>query len=150
MLQIVRHLTLYIFLTQIRLNFSTSISTSPATYTVRSPVTSPNTSPTIYDRSAPKLNGYALIVYSRDPSCSNPYYATTSILNSCYRSYDNMSRLVYATSSTVVERAFIDLQCAIPAGAMISSYTEGKCNSSEVYIGSSVVRNSEIGGVTIR
>ena len=150
MSQIVRHLTLFILFTQIRLNSSTSISTSPVTYTVRSPVTSPSRSPTTSYFSEPTLNGYAIFRYLRDPSCTNPYYVTTSILNSCYQSYDNMSRLALATSSEVVEKMFSDLQCARPAGAMIFRFKEGKCDPFEVYISSSVMRFSDIGGVTIR
>ena len=153
MSQIVRHLTLFILFTQIRLNSSTSISTSPVTYTVRSPVTSPaspTSSLTTSYLTETRLNGYATVVYSRDPSCANPYYATSSILNSCYQSYDNMSRLVYATSSEVVERSFKDLQCVKPADALIVEYRKGKCDPYEVYISPSVVQNSDIGGVTFR
>jgi hypothetical protein len=153
MSQIVRHFPLFILFTQIRLNFSTSISTSPVTYTVRSPVTSPASpsgSPTTSYPTETRLTGYATILHSRYRSCSDPYYATTSLLNSCYQSYYNTSRLVYATSSAVVEKIFSDSQCSIPAGVQIIPYTEGKCNPYGVYISPSVVRNSDIGGVTIR
>ena len=159
MSQIVRHLTLFILFTLIRPNFSKSISTSPVTYTVRSPVTSPASPSSSLTTSYPtetRLNGYATIVYSNlvysggELSWKNAYYATTYILNSCYRSYDNLYRLVYATSSEVVEMAFRDSQCAKAGNSMIVNYTEGGFGFGKVFIDSSVTRFSDIGGVTIR
>ena len=62
-----------------------------------------------------------------------------------------MSRLVYATSAAVVEKTFSDSQFTIPAGVLISPYTNGKCNPFDVFIyESSGIMFSDIGGVTIR
>jgi hypothetical protein len=159
MSQIVRHITLFILFTLIRLNFSKSILTSPVTYTVRSPVTSPVTSLTPSPTSYPtetKLAGYATIVSSNLVYSGgkwlwkDPYYATTYILNSCYRSYDNLYRRAFATSSEVVVMAFPDSRCAKAFGGSIVNYTEGAYGFGRVFFGSSATWFSEIGGVTIR
>ena len=158
MSQIVCHLTLFILFTQIRLNSSTSISAS--SYTVRSPVTSPAPPTSSLTTSYPtetRLKGYATIVYANlfysggKRSWRDPYYATTYILNSCYRSYDNLYQLAWATSSEVYVREFSDSQCAKPVVAkVLVNYTEGGFDFGRVFIDSSVTRFSDIGGVTIR
>ena len=125
----------------------TSPVTSPVTSLTKSPTGSPVASATT------SLTGYVTFVFYQGSSCSDQAYATTEILNSCYRFDDTTYRLVTATSSSVVETSYTDSKCTMGASVESYSYTDGVCFTSgkvKAYVSSSSVWNSDSVTATIR
>ena len=141
MSQIIRYFTLFALLLTISLS-SASPVTSSVTYTVKSLTNTPIESLS----SATLLTGYVTNIFYEGSSCSNPYYANTYILNSCYRESANTYRFFTANSSSVTRTTYTDSQCTMGASETSFSYTDGACDttdSTKVYVSSSSVWNSD-------
>ena len=143
---------------------SISASSSPVTSPVISPVTSPVKSPTTVTSpvtspvSTNKLSGYVTVIEYIDTSCSIPFYASTSLLDTCFyydtgKKDEGKYRIVTATSSSVTETTYTNSQCTLGASPASYSYTDGACDSSDstkVYVSSSSVWNSGAVTATLR
>jgi hypothetical protein len=141
MSQIIRHFTLFALLLKISLS-SSSPGTSSVTHTVKALTNTPIEALS----SATLLTGYVTNIFYEGSSCSNPYYANSYILNSCYRESASTYRFFSANSSSVTQTTYTDSQCTMGASEISFSYTEGACDTSDstkVYVSSSSVWDSD-------